>query len=119
MIAVIGGTGRLGRLVSARLVEAGEHVRVVARSATSTAVPGMEFVAADLRDPSTLAPALNGVDTVVAAAHGMSPGAGSRRPRSTATATSPSSRHRGRVEPLSSSSPSSTRRRTTRWSSTG
>jgi NADH dehydrogenase len=76
MIAVIGGTGRLGRLVSARLVEAGERVRVVARSAPSAAVPGVEFVAADLRDPSTLAPALNGVDTVVAAAHGMSPDAG-------------------------------------------
>ncbi len=76
MIAVIGGTGRLGRLVSARLVEAGERVRVVGRSAPSTALPGAEFVAADLRDPSTLAPALNGVDTVVAAAHGMSPGAG-------------------------------------------
>ena len=76
MIAVIGGTGRLGRLVSARLVEAGERVRVVARSTPSAPVPGAEFVAADLRDPSTLAPALNGVDTVVAAAHGMVPASG-------------------------------------------
>jgi NADH dehydrogenase len=76
MIAVIGGTGRLGRLVSARLVEAGERVRVVARSTPSAPVPGTDFVAADLRDPSTLAPALNGADTVVAAAHGMDPANG-------------------------------------------
>ncbi|WP_330472922.1 SDR family oxidoreductase [Terrabacter sp. C0L_2] len=71
MIAVIGGTGRLGRLVTAHLVEAGEQVRVVARSAPATRVPGAHFVAADLRRPSTLAPALDGADVVVAAAHGM------------------------------------------------
>ena len=76
MIAVIGGTGRLGRLVTAHLVEAGEQVRVVARSAPATRVPGAHFVAADLRRPSTLAPALDGADLVVAAAHGMDPAAG-------------------------------------------
>lgn len=76
MIAVIGGTGRLGRLVTARLVEAGEQVRVVARSAPEVRVPGAHFVAADLRAPSTLPAALDGADVVVAAAHGMDPGKG-------------------------------------------
>lgn len=73
MIAVIGGTGRLGRLVTAHLVEAGEQVRVVARAAPEKRVPGAHFVPADLRHPSTLAPALDGADVVVAAAHGMDP----------------------------------------------
>jgi NADH dehydrogenase len=39
-------------------------------------VPGTEYIAADLRDPSTLTGALEGVDTVVAAAHGMDPAKG-------------------------------------------
>lgn len=73
MIAVIGGTGRLGRLVSARLVEGGHQVRVVARAVAASPVPGAEFVAADLRRPETLEQALDGVDVVVAAAHGMDP----------------------------------------------
>jgi uncharacterized protein YbjT (DUF2867 family) len=76
MIAVIGGTGRLGRLVTARLVEEGEQVTVVARSAPQVRVPGAHFVAADLRDPSTLPAALDGADVIVAAAHGMDPGKG-------------------------------------------
>ncbi|GAA2479596.1 SDR family oxidoreductase [Terrabacter carboxydivorans] len=76
MIAVIGGTGRLGRLVTERLVDQGEQVRVVARSAPDRRVPGAHFAAADLRDPSTLPPALDGADVVVAAAHGMDPGRG-------------------------------------------
>src|SRR6476620_8264494 len=76
MIAVIGGSGRLGRLVTSRLVEEGEQVTVVARSAPQVRVPGAHFVAADLRDPSTLPAALDGADVVVAAAHGMDPGKG-------------------------------------------
>ena len=76
MIAVIGGTGRLGRLVSARLVDAGQQVRVVARSAPKVPVAGTEFVAADLRVPATLLAAVEGVEGVVAAAHGMDPDKG-------------------------------------------
>jgi NADH dehydrogenase len=76
MIAIIGGTGRLGRLVAARLAQAGHEVRVVARSAPDPAVPGAQFVAADLREPSSLRAALDGVDTVVAAAHGLDPAKG-------------------------------------------
>ncbi len=73
MIAIVGGTGRLGRLVAARLVEGGHDVRVGARSAPSTPVPGAQFVAADLREPDSLMSVLDGVDTVVAAAHGLDP----------------------------------------------
>lgn len=76
MIAVIGGTGRLGRLVSARLADAGKQVRVVARSAPEVLVAGTEFVVADLRLPATIPAAIDGVDTVVAAAHGMDPDKG-------------------------------------------
>lgn len=76
MIAVVGGSGRLGRLVCRRLVEAGEQVRAVARSEPETPVVATEFVVADLRHPGSLPRALDGVDTVVAAAHGMDPGKG-------------------------------------------
>lgn len=76
MIAVVGGSGRLGRLVCRRLVEAGKQVRAVARSEPETAVVATEFVVADLRDPGSLPRALDGVDTVVAAAHGMDPAEG-------------------------------------------
>lgn len=76
MITVVGGTGRLGRLVSARLVADGRAVRVVGRRAPTTPVAGAEFVAADVRDPSTLAEAVAGSQVVVSAMHGMDPGAG-------------------------------------------
>lgn len=76
MITIVGGTGRLGRLVAARLVADGQQVRVVARSAPSVPVPGAEFVAADVRDPSTLDAAVAGADVVVSAMHGFDPNAG-------------------------------------------
>jgi NADH dehydrogenase len=76
VIVVIGGTGRLGRLVAAQLLEVGETVRVVARKAPDLEVPGAEFVAADVRHPQTLVPALVGADVVVSAMHGMDPAAG-------------------------------------------
>jgi NADH dehydrogenase len=73
MITIVGGTGRLGRRVSARLLDAGETVRVVARTAPAEPVPGAQFRAADVRVPSTLRAALEGSDVVIAAAHGMDP----------------------------------------------
>ncbi len=76
MITIVGGTGRLGRLVAARLVSEAQAVRVVGRSAPATPVPGAEFVAADVREPSTLTAALAGSDVVVSAMHGMDPAAG-------------------------------------------
>jgi len=76
MITIVGGTGRLGRLVAARLVADGQQVRVVGRSAPSTPVPGAEFVAADVRNPTTLEAAVRGADVVVSAMHGFDPAAG-------------------------------------------
>ena len=76
MITIVGGTGRLGRLVAARLVSAGQQVRVVGRTAPVAPVPGAQFIAADVRRPATLPAALAGSDVVVSAMHGMDPGAG-------------------------------------------
>jgi uncharacterized protein YbjT (DUF2867 family) len=78
MIVVVGGTGRLGRLVVERLLQEGERVRVVARHAGRDAspVPGIEVVTADVRDPRTLAAPLEGADVVVSAVHGLAPEAG-------------------------------------------
>ena len=76
MITVVGGTGRLGRLVTTRLLAEGLPVRVVARSAPVTPVTGAQFVAADVRDPASLPGALTGSRVVVAAMHGMDPAAG-------------------------------------------
>jgi NADH dehydrogenase len=76
MITIVGGTGLLGRRVSARLLEAGEVVRVVGRSAPAEPVPGAQFHAADLRAPATLPAAVEGSAVVIAAAHGMDPAAG-------------------------------------------
>jgi NADH dehydrogenase len=76
MITIVGGTGLLGRRVTARLLEDGEVVRVVARSAPAEPVPDAQFHAADLRVPATLPAAVTGSDVVIAAAHGMDPAAG-------------------------------------------
>jgi NADH dehydrogenase len=76
VIAVVGGTGRRGRLVTSRLVADGQRVRVVARSAPETPVPGAEFVVGDVRDPATLPHAVAGAGVVVVAMHGMDPNAG-------------------------------------------
>jgi uncharacterized protein YbjT (DUF2867 family) len=76
MITVVGGTGRLGRLVTARLLSEGQSVRVVARSVPDDPVAGAEFVAADVRRPATLPAALAGSSVVLSAMHGMAPAGG-------------------------------------------
>lgn len=76
LVVVVGGTGRLGRQVVPLLGSAGRSVRVVARSAPATPVPGAEFVAADVRRPDTLPTALAGAAVVVSAMHGMDPTSG-------------------------------------------
>jgi NADH dehydrogenase len=72
MILVAGGTGRLGALVVARLSAAGLAVRAMSRDRTPATVPrGVEFVRADVRDRATLAPAFEGVTTVLSAVQGF------------------------------------------------
>jgi NADH dehydrogenase len=75
MIVVVGGTGRLGRLVVERLLREGEPVRVVARHTDGDArrLPGLDVVSADVRDPRTLAAPLEDADVVVSAVQGLDP----------------------------------------------
>lgn len=65
-IAVIGATGRSGRLVAERLRERGHTVVGVVRRATRAAgIPLHELVEADAVDSAALAPGLRGADAVV------------------------------------------------------
>jgi NADH dehydrogenase len=76
VIVVVGGTGRLGRVVVRQLLDLGEAVRVVARHAPTGDVSPAEFVVADVRRPETLPAALAGAVVVVSAMHGFDPAAG-------------------------------------------
>lgn len=74
MILVAGGTGRLGRLVVNRLVDEGRSVRALTRDPSAAADlvdSGVELMTGDVRDPSSLPPALSGVSTVVSTVHGL------------------------------------------------
>jgi uncharacterized protein YbjT (DUF2867 family) len=64
MIVVVGGTGRVGRQVTAQLRERGLSVRVVSRGFNPAAPPGAEAVRADLADPAALEPHLKGADAL-------------------------------------------------------
>jgi len=75
MITVVGGTGRLGRLVTAELAGRGHAVRVVARQAGEMPA-GVEFVAADMKDASTIDAALSGSTVVISAVNGLDPAGG-------------------------------------------
>ena len=74
MILVVGGTGLLGRRLIPRLTGRGLDVRVMTRHPAAAAehrADGVEIVIGDLRDPSSVRAAMDGVETVVAAAHGF------------------------------------------------
>jgi uncharacterized protein YbjT (DUF2867 family) len=66
-VAVIGGTGRTGRLVVRRLVQQHNVVRAVGRRAgpVRPVAEGASFHRADVRDPATLGSVLSDVDAVV------------------------------------------------------
>jgi len=63
-VLVVGGTGRLGRLVVARLREGGLEVRVLARHRPAGA-GGRELMIGDLATGEGLGPALAGITTIV------------------------------------------------------
>jgi uncharacterized protein YbjT (DUF2867 family) len=63
-VLVTGGTGRLGRLVVARLVDAGCDVRVLARHKRDTA-PQVTFFTGDLRRGEGIDQPLSGVGTII------------------------------------------------------
>ncbi len=74
MILVSGGTGLLGRRVVRRLTQRSLSVRVLTRdpaSAADLASDCVEIVPGDLRDGRSVAAAVDGATTVVAAAHGF------------------------------------------------
>lgn len=72
MIVVAGGTGRLGTLVVRRLADRGLDVRVLTRDPARAAhLDGVPLVVGDVTRPATLAPAVEGADTVVSAVQGF------------------------------------------------
>jgi len=71
---VVGATGALGRPVVQLLRARDEAVRALSRhpgQAADLASPGVETIAGDLADHESLARACEGVDRVLACAHGM------------------------------------------------
>jgi uncharacterized protein YbjT (DUF2867 family) len=71
---VVGGSGIFGRALVKRLADSGKQVRVMSRSPERCAElvrPGVEVVKGDLLDETSLAAALAGVSSVVAAAHSL------------------------------------------------
>ncbi|WP_438296020.1 SDR family oxidoreductase [Streptomyces sp. HUAS TT7] len=77
MIVVTGATGNVGRPLTKALAEAGEQVTAVSRHAV--AVPeGVRHVAADLAEPTSLTPALDGAKALFLLLSGdlHAPGAG-------------------------------------------
>lgn len=84
MIAIAGGTGRLGSLLARRLVGRGLGVRVITREPTRAAHLldlSLEIVTADVRDRAGIRAALEGAGSVVSAVHGFA-GAGRVSPDS-------------------------------------
>lgn len=79
MIAVAGGTGRLGRRVVASLLQTGSAVRVLTRDEHRAAALrdlGAEVTIADVRDSTAVEAAVAGASTVLSMVHGFAgPGA--------------------------------------------
>ena len=74
MIAVAGGTGRLGTRVVRRLAAAGREVRVLTRDpmrAQHLSEGAAEVVTCDVRDRANVQAALQGVTVAVSAVHGF------------------------------------------------
>src|SRR4051794_195426 len=84
MIAIAGGTGRLGSRVVTRLAARGVDVRVLTRDPTRArhlAAATSDVVVCDVRDPAATRRAVRGATTVVSAVHGFA-GPGRVSPRS-------------------------------------
>ena len=76
MLLVVGATGQLGSLLVRRLRAQGQEVRALARPGARVddlAATGAHVVTGDLRVPSSLDPALRGVQAVLATANVVAP----------------------------------------------
>jgi uncharacterized protein YbjT (DUF2867 family) len=74
VIVVAGGTGTLGTRLVPRLTAQGQAVRLLTREparAQHLAGPGVDLVRGDVRDPRSVAEALDGASTVISAVHGF------------------------------------------------
>jgi uncharacterized protein YbjT (DUF2867 family) len=74
VIVVAGGTGTLGARLVPRLAGQGHALRLLTRDpagAGQLAGPGVELVRGDVRDPASLATALDGANMVISAVHGF------------------------------------------------
>jgi uncharacterized protein YbjT (DUF2867 family) len=74
VIVVAGGTGTLGTRLVPRLTAQGQAVRLLTREparAQHLAGPGVDLVRGDVRDPRSVAEALDGAGTVISAVHGF------------------------------------------------
>ena len=71
MILVVGATGQLGGLITRRLLQRGEDVRVLVRQGAPEALvqAGARPVLGDLKEPTSLLAACAGVDTVITTAN--------------------------------------------------
>jgi uncharacterized protein YbjT (DUF2867 family) len=77
MIAVVGATGYIGGLLARRLAEGGAEVAALARSpekAEDLAAAGCELRSADVLEPETLGPALEGAEVAYFLVHAMGRG---------------------------------------------
>jgi NADH dehydrogenase len=79
MILVVGSTSKVGKHAVPQLLMQGEKVRAMTRipsgpDAENFGKLGAEVVQGDLRDPASLARACQGVEKVLALAHGFTPG---------------------------------------------
>lgn len=82
MILIAGATGHLGPTLVELLTSRGERIRVLTRDparARRVFAKDVELVTGDVCNPSSLAPALAGVETVVSAVTGFGPGGGGPR----------------------------------------
>lgn len=71
MILVVGGTGRLGRAVTRRLLDGGHEVQVLTRGRSGPAPAGARWLQGDVTTPATVSEALRGATTVIAAMTGF------------------------------------------------
>ncbi len=69
-VLVTGATGRVGRVVTQELLEAGEAVRALVRADDARLDPGVARTRGDLSDPATLRDAFTGVRRVFLYAQG-------------------------------------------------